>query len=122
MMTLDSVVERPRIEPKEISKEQIMLPSMWAVVLQNDNSTDPMYVVDVLAKVFNKSASEATKIMIAAHRAGESLVGIYGKDVAETKIEKAKNLTTTEGVNAKNPGSPCKLVFTKRLEADSDKE
>ena len=66
-------------------KQQTKYPSMYKVLLHNDDSTTLDFVVMVLETVFHKSAEEATLIMINVHEQGVGVAGVYPRDVAETK-------------------------------------
>lgn len=73
------VIEREKIKPDE--------PSMYKVVLLNDDYTPMEFVVDVIVKVFRKDVPTATKIMLDVHRKGAGIVGTYAYDIAVTKAE-----------------------------------
>lgn len=61
-------------------------PGMFKVLLLNDDFTPMEFVVHVLEKFFNKSADEATEIMLHVHRRGVGLCGVYTFEIAETKV------------------------------------
>lgn len=61
-------------------------PSMYRVLMMNDDYTPMEFVVQILVGVFNKSAEEATRIMLAVHQNGVGVCGIYTFEVAETKV------------------------------------
>jgi ATP-dependent Clp protease adaptor protein ClpS len=61
-------------------------PSLYKVLLHNDDYTPMDFVVDVLTKFFNKSAAQATEIMLAVHHSGLGLCGVYPFEIAETKV------------------------------------
>lgn len=61
-------------------------PSMYKVLLLNDDYTPMEFVVLVLEKFFNKSKQEATDIMLHVHRKGVGICGVYTFEVAETKV------------------------------------
>ena len=67
------------------SKPKTKKPSMYRVVLLNDDYTPMDFVVYVLESIFGKNREEATQIMLHVHRKGIGLCGIYPYDVAETK-------------------------------------
>lgn len=71
---------------KEETKVDIKKPSMYRVIIHNDDYTTMDFVVEVLVKVFRKKTAEATKIMFDVHQKGKGLVGVYTYDVAATKI------------------------------------
>ena len=62
-------------------------PTLYSVVLLNDDYTPMGFVIDVLETVFQKSPAEAYRIMMQVHLAGRGVAGIYPWEVAETKID-----------------------------------
>ncbi|WP_243381954.1 ATP-dependent Clp protease adaptor ClpS [Geothrix alkalitolerans] len=83
------VLTRQRAKGKE--------PGLWKVLLHNDDYTTQEFVVWLLKTVFRKAEPEATAIMLAVHKAGVGVAGIYTKDVAETRAERARQLAEREG-------------------------
>jgi len=71
--------------PEASSQQDARQPSMYRVVLHNDDYTTMEFVVDVLVSVFHKPAAEATRIMLDVHRQGHGVCGVYILDVARTK-------------------------------------
>jgi ATP-dependent Clp protease adaptor protein ClpS len=61
-------------------------PSMYRVLLLNDDYTPMEFVVHVLERFFNKTRQEATDIMLHVHRRGVGVCGIFTYEVAETKV------------------------------------
>ena len=61
-------------------------PSMYKVVLLNDDYTPMEFVVLVLERFFAKNNNEATQIMYHVHKKGIGVCGIYPYEVAETKV------------------------------------
>ncbi len=61
-------------------------PSMYKVLMLNDDYTPMDFVVQILLKYFQKSEDEAVQIMLNVHQTGIGLCGIYSFEVAETKI------------------------------------
>lgn len=61
-------------------------PSMYKVLLLNDDFTPMDFVVHILEKFFSKTRAEATDIMLHVHRRGVGICGIYTYEIAETKV------------------------------------
>ena len=67
------------------SKPIIKKPSMYKVILLNDDYTPMEFVVYVLQKIFNKNQEESTQIMLHVHQKGIGVCGIFTYEVAEVK-------------------------------------
>lgn len=61
-------------------------PSMWRVILMNDDYTPMEFVVSILMGIFNKTSEEATQIMLNVHQTGIGTCGVYTFEIAETKV------------------------------------
>lgn len=61
-------------------------PSMWHVLLLNDDYTPMDFVVAILVRFFNKSPDEATQVMLDVHKKGKGIAGTYTYEVAEMKV------------------------------------
>lgn len=70
------------LKPKPKTKK----PSMYKVLLLNDDYTPMEFVVHILERFFNKNRQEATDIMLHVHRRGVGICGIFTYEVAETKV------------------------------------
>jgi ATP-dependent Clp protease adaptor protein ClpS len=73
-------------------EQKLQRPRMWRVLLHNDDYTTQDFVVLVLETVFHKPRGEAFTIMMAVHRSGIGVAGIYTRDVAETKIRTTRQM------------------------------
>jgi len=76
---------------KERVHEKTKEPTLYNVVLFNDDYTPMQFVVDVLEGLFQKSPSEAYHVMMQVHLEGRGIAGVYPWEVAETKVH---SLTT----------------------------
>lgn len=61
-------------------------PSLYKVLLLNDDYTPMDFVVLVLQKFFGKNIEDATDIMLHVHHQGVGVCGVYSYEVAETKV------------------------------------
>jgi ATP-dependent Clp protease adaptor protein ClpS len=62
-------------------------PSMYKVLILNDDYTPMEFVVHILERFFSKNRQEATDIMMHVHRRGVGVCGIFTHEVAETKVQ-----------------------------------
>src|SRR5215475_7559472 len=72
---------KERVKPK--TKE----PTLYTVVLLNDDYTPMGFVVEVLEGIFQKSPAEAYRVMMQVHTGGRGVAGVYPWEVAETKVD-----------------------------------
>jgi ATP-dependent Clp protease adaptor protein ClpS len=68
------------------AKPKTKKPSMYKVLMLNDDYTPMEFVVHILERFFSKSRQEATRIMMHVHRRGVGICGVYTYEVAETKV------------------------------------
>ena len=61
-------------------------PSLYKVLLLNDDYTPMEFVVHILERIFGKSREEAVDVMLHVHRHGVGICGIFTFEVAETKV------------------------------------
>src|SRR4026207_788321 len=88
---------KERVKPKKQD------PTLYKVVLLNDDYTTMDFVVQVLESVFQKSPAEAYRVMMAVHLGGKGIAGIYPWEVAETKVEIVTSM-------ARDAGFPLRAV------------
>lgn len=72
------VVTRTRTETRK--------PSLYKVLLLNDDYTPMEFVVHVLQRFFRMSMEDATRVMLHVHQRGVGVCGIFTYEVAETKV------------------------------------
>jgi ATP-dependent Clp protease adaptor protein ClpS len=61
-------------------------PSLYKVLILNDDYTPMEFVVHILEKIFNKNREDAVQIMLHVHRHGVGVCGVFTFEVAETKV------------------------------------
>ena len=69
-----------------LTRTRTKKPSMYKVLMLNDDYTPMEFVVDVLQNIFQKNREEATQIMLHVHQKGVGICGVYTYEVAETKV------------------------------------
>jgi ATP-dependent Clp protease adaptor protein ClpS len=67
-------------------------PSLYKVLLLNDDFTPMEFVVYVLERVFRRSRTEANDIMLKVHNDGVGVAGVFTYEVAETKVDQVMTL------------------------------
>ncbi len=76
--TSTGIVAKPKPKTKK--------PSLYKVLLLNDDYTPMEFVVHVLERFFQKSREDAVTIMLHVHRHGVGICGVFTYEVAETKV------------------------------------
>jgi ATP-dependent Clp protease adaptor protein ClpS len=61
-------------------------PSLYKVLLLNDDYTPMEFVVHILEKIFGKTREESVEVMLHVHRHGVGICGVFTYEVAETKV------------------------------------
>ena len=74
------------------TKSKTKKPSMYNVLLLNDDYTPMEFVVLILENVFNKKQEEAKQIMLHVHKNGIGLCGTFTYEVAESKCKTVMDL------------------------------
>lgn len=72
-------------------KPKVKEPPRYKVILLNDDYTPMEFVVHVLETFFGFGSEKATQLMLAVHTQGSAVVGLFSRDVAETKSEQVNN-------------------------------
>ena len=79
------------------TRDEIDEPSMYKVLLHNDDYTTMEFVVEILMVVFKKSPEESVEIMLNVHQKGIGICGIYTYEVSETKVNTVHDLARENG-------------------------
>lgn len=78
------IVTKTRVQTKK--------PSMYRVLILNDDYTPMEFVVLILERFFHKSREQATRIMLHVHQKGVGVCGVFTYEVAETKVAQVMDL------------------------------
>ena len=79
------------------SKPELKKPSMYKVVLLNDDYTPMEFVVEVLEDFFYMDRQRATQVMLTVHTQGKGVCGVFTRDIAETKAEQVNQYARESG-------------------------
>ena len=85
------------------TKAKMKRPSMYNVVMHNDDETTMDFVVMVLATVFHHSQEDAEALRLTVHVEGKAIVGTYCHDIASTKANHVM-------IRARKNGFPLRLT------------
>lgn len=78
LSNIERVIER--------SETELQPPSMYKVILNNDDYTPMDFVVEILRVFFSKTEAQATEIMLLIHHQGKAVCGLFPFSIAETKV------------------------------------
>ncbi len=96
METLAEGLMESNVQTAVNQEVRVRKPDMYAVIMFNDEITTMDFVVEVLMKVFNKSAQEASNIMMEIHQKGHGLAGVFIYDIAVTKKMQADQMSAAK--------------------------
>ena len=68
------------------TKAETKKPSMYKVLLLNDDYTPMEFVIVVLMRIFGMGQDKAAEVMLHVHQRGVGVCGVYPFEVAETKV------------------------------------
>ena len=92
-----------KLKPEKVKPK---LPSIYKVIILNDDFTPMEFVANVIQNVFNKSKDDATRMMLQIHTEGIGICGIFPFEIAETKMNQVLNL-------AKESQHPLQCIIEK---------
>lgn len=69
----------------EEARPKLKRPSMYKVVMMNDDYTPMDFVIEILEVFFGMGEEQATQIMLKVHNEGKAVCGVFTRDIAETK-------------------------------------
>ncbi len=67
-------------------KAKTKKPSLYKVLMLNDDYTPMEFVIQALQRFFKMSTEDATRVMLHVHQKGVGLCGVFTYEVAETKV------------------------------------
>lgn len=88
---------KEKLKSQECVREHLKPPKRYQVLIYNDDFTPMDFVVNILMTIFEKPKPEAVRLMYSVHRGSFAVVGVYVRDIAETKAELAVSQARAEG-------------------------
>jgi ATP-dependent Clp protease adaptor protein ClpS len=79
------------------TKPKTKKPSLYKVLILNDDYTPMEFVVFVLERFFSKGREEATRIMLHVHHKGVGICGVFTYEIAETKVAQVMDMARQHG-------------------------
>ena len=76
----------------EDARPQLKKPSLYRVILLNDDYTPMEFVVQILQDVFSLDRNAATRVMLEVHTKGKGICGTFTYEIAETKVAQVAGL------------------------------
>ena len=92
------VKNKEELDEETLTKE----PSMYKVIMHNDDFTTQDFVMELLMDVFDHNVNESSSLMMAVHIKGRAMVGVYQHEIAELKVSISHD-------KAMSAGHPFKL-------------
>ena len=83
-------------------------PSLYHVVLHNDDYTSQELVIEILCLFFRKTETQARQVMLTVHHKGQGVAATYTRDIAESKVAQVIDY-------ARSQGAPLKLTVEPAL-------
>lgn len=84
-------------ESAVLEKSKTERPSLYKVLLLNDDYTPMDFVVEVLRRFFGIDETGAIGLMLTVHNKGAAVVGVFTKEIAETKVMQVMNFSKSHG-------------------------
>ncbi|MBR1471307.1 MAG: ATP-dependent Clp protease adaptor ClpS [Lachnospiraceae bacterium] len=93
----DNTQKQNRKQTGSLTKLKLKEPSLYKVVMLNDDFTPMDFVVDILMHIFDKAQPDAVELMMKVHKEGQAVIAVYPYDVARTKQRTAIGMARAKG-------------------------
>ena len=84
---MNEVFADKQTKTRKQTAKTVSPPSMYAVILHNDDYTTFEFVVGILTGIFGMDVSEAISLTTEIHNKGSAVCGVYPLEIAETKVK-----------------------------------
>jgi ATP-dependent Clp protease adaptor protein ClpS len=85
------------IATKQKVKTDVQRPSLWKVIVLNDDHTPMEFVIKLLTSLFKHDVNSATQLTLDIHNNGSAVAGVYSYEIAEQLGLEATQLSRLEG-------------------------
>ena len=75
-----------------IDRNEVTRPSLYKVIMHNDNFSTMDFVVEVLCTIYKHPINKANDLTQLIHTSGRAVAGTYIKEIAESKVIQTHNL------------------------------
>ena len=86
-----------QLQTKDKNQNAPQQPTLYNVLMHNDDYTPMDFVVEVLIKIFHKNKAAAAAIMMDVHENGRGIAGTYTYDIAATKKMQTDRMSRESG-------------------------
>lgn len=87
----DSMIDGNDLALQE-ARPKLKRPSLYRVILINDDYTPMEFVVEILESVFGMERNKATRVMLEVHTKGKGICGVFSYEIAETKVAQVTSI------------------------------
>lgn len=85
------------VNVEQKTKIQVEVPSLWKVIILNDDQTPMDFVIGLLTTIFKHNEDAAREITMEVHNTGSAVAGVYSYEIAEQRGLEATQVSRTNG-------------------------
>ena len=85
------------VNVEQKTKVHIEVPSLWKVIILNDDQTPMDFVIGLLTTIFKHGEDDARSITLEIHNTGSAVAGVYSYEIAEQRGLEATQVSRTNG-------------------------
>ena len=74
------------------TRPQTKRPPLYKVMILNDDYTPMEFVIMILERFFGLTHQESFELMLTVHKKGLAIVGVYSREIAETKVTQVSEM------------------------------
>ena len=85
------------VNVEQKTKVNVQVPSLWKVIILNDDQTPMDFVIGLLTTIFKHNEDDARGITLEIHNTGSAVAGVYSYEIAEQRGLEATQVSRTNG-------------------------